>query len=245
MIITPQYRDRTRVYASSSYFPETKALAKDNLRGFSELNKKKCLAKINGGGPAIDFSWLRGASETYQISPHIKDYVLAEVPIVTVDFPNRNLHAFPYDEVTYFDPRFGQFIYNTFCGKPTYADHENKNFTKAKGVHFDSSLRKVPGWDIWKIYVLVGYCRQKDPVLATRIEQGARRGYSMGAWVSYFINSITGQIANGSQPLKHPKGEVYRGKLSYDLCTGIEYFETSSVEGPADVSAETNQIWYF
>ena len=70
-------------------------------------------------------------------------------------------------------------------------------------------------------------------------------GYSMGAWVSYFINSITGQISNGTQKLKYPKGNVVQGKLSYDICTGVEYFETSSVEAPADTTAETKQIWYF
>jgi len=193
----------------------------------------------------IDYSWLKGASETYQISADIKDYILTEVPIVTVDIPNRNLHSFPYEEVTYFDPRFGTFIYNTFVGKPVYADHNNKNFTEAKGLHFDSVMRKVPNWNVWKIYVLVGYDRSKDQALTRKIEAGQRRGYSMGAWVSFFINSITGQVSNGTQPLKYPKGTVFGGKLSYDHCTGVEYFETSSVPSPADVSAESHQLWYF
>jgi hypothetical protein len=167
------------------------------------------------------------------------------VPIVTIGYPNRNLHCFPYEEVSYFDPRFGKFIYQTFIGKPTFADHDNRDFTKAKGIHFDSTLRKVPGWDVWKIYVLLGYCRQKDPVLANKIEKGQRRGYSMGAWVSYFVNSLTGQVTNGNKPCKYPKGSVHDGILSYDICTGVDYFETSSVESPADVSAESHQLWYF
>lgn len=237
--------NRFRVYASASVtdFPATRDDAKERIRKVEILDTKKAVASVNGS--TIDYSWLKGASETYQISSNIKDYIIQEVPIVTVGIPNRNLHSFPFDEVSYFDPRFGQFIYKTFTGKPTYADHNNKNFVEAKGVHFDSSLRYVPGWDVWKIYVLLGYDRTKDTALARQIEKGQRRSYSMGAWVSYFVNSVTGQLSNGSQPLKYPKGTVHNGMLSYDNCTGCEYFESSSVVGPADVTAESHQIWYF
>ena len=238
------HKDRFQVYASSSYFPESKTVAKEQIRKIEDVDKKRALAQI--AGKPLNYNWLRGASETYQISPDIKDYLITEIPIVTVGYPNRNLHCFPYEEVTYFDPRFGNFIYKTFTGKPSFADHANKNFVKAKGVHFDASLRKVPGWDIWKIYVLVGFDRTKDPALVRSIEKGERRSYSMGAWVSYFINSITGQIENGSQALKYPKGTVHDGYLSFSNCSGCEYFETSSLpDGPADVSAESHQLWYF
>lgn len=245
MILERHHPDRFKVFASAavSDFPSSNDVAKDRIRKVEILSDKKNVAKV--GGSTLDYSWLKGASETYQISADIKDYILTEVPIVTVDFPNRNLHAFPFDEVSYFDPRFGQFVYKTFVGKPTYSDHNNKVFTEAKGVHFDSSLRYVPGWDVWKIFVLLGYDRSKDSALARQIEKGQRRSYSMGAWVSYFINSLTGQLSNGSQPLKYPKGSTHNGVLSYDNCSGCEYFETSSVVGPADVSAESHQLWYF
>ena len=239
------HSDRIRVYASAaiSDFPQTKDIAKDRLKKIEILDHKKAIAKVNGS--SLDYSWLRGASETYQISSNIKDYILSEIPIVTVDFPNRNLHAFPFDEISYFDPRFGQFIYKTFVGKPTFADHNNKVFTEAKGVHFDASLRYVPKWDVWKIFVLLGYDRTKDSSLARQIEKGQRRSYSMGSWVSYFLSSLTGQLSNGSQPLKYPKGTVHNGALSYDQCSGCEFFETSSVVGPADVTAESHQLWMF
>jgi hypothetical protein len=606
MLLERHHPDRVRVYASAalSDFPQTRELAKDRLRKFEILDKKKTIAKVNGTN--IDYSWLKGASETYQISPDIKDYILSEVPIVSCDFPNRNLHSFPMSEVSYFDPRFGQFVYKTFTGKPTYADHCfsagtmietidglkpieqiqigdqvltdkmrykpvtelfnngvkpvtklkiqgimeplfvtenhpvlvvdrrqifgrydaknqtyrtrlrkenfrdvtykphfrpvsdvypgdyvaipinyggdvlavkslaflagayladgsfvskseihpdgntilftignhrkefrdaiiehaitlgykpyyrplqtqgcdwimihspelcetikslcgeysehkkiqgdarhwdiestrlflgaymsgdggfdvkkgsfrvrtssknllkdlqqafafigipscvgidmkvakyirkenkwnihptcdsgylrisqyfipeimqytvgkditiipskadsgrgiisgnlllmpilkieedaqesevfnleveedhtyvagsiivhncNKSFPDAKGVHFDASLRYIPGWDVWKIYVLLGYDRTKDTSLARQIEKGTRRSYSMGSWVSYFLSSINGQLSNGSQPLKYPKGTVHNGMLSYDNCCGCEYFE--------------------
>ena len=224
MLLERHHEDRFRVYASAlSSFTPSKDEAKARLRKLDILDTKKAIASV--GGTSIDYSWLKGASETYQISSDIKDFILQEVPIVTVDFPNRNLHAFPFDEVSYFDPRFGQFIYKTFVGKPTFADHNNKNFIEAKGVHFDSSLRYVPGWDVWKIFVLLGYDRTKDSALARQIEKGQRRSYSMGAWVSYFLNSLTGKLSNGTQPLKYPKGTVHDGKLSYDNCSGCEYFE--------------------
>ena len=220
MLLERHHENRFKVYASAavSDFPQTRDLAKERIRKVEVLDTKKAVASVNG--TTIDYSWLKGASETYQISPNIKDYILSEVPIVTVDFPNRNLHSFCFDEVSFFDPRFGQFVYKTFVGKPTFADHSNKNFIEAKGVHFDSSLRYVPGWDVWKIYVLLGYDRTKDSTLARQIEKGQRRQFSMGAWVSYFINSISGQLSNGSQPLKYPKGTVHNGMLSYDNCSG-------------------------
>jgi len=239
------HANRFKVYASAavSDFTATRDLAKEQIRKVDAIDRKRTTARI--GGSTIDYSWLKGASETYQISDNIEDFIITEVPIVTVDFPNRNLHAFGFDEVSYFDPRFGQFVYKTFTGKPTFSDHANKNFTEAKGVHFDSSLRYVPGWDVWKIFVLLGYDRSKDSALARQIEKGQRRSYSMGAWVSYFLNSLSGQLSNGSQPLKYPKGTVHNGVLSYDHCSGCEYFETSSVVGPADVSAESHQLWMF
>jgi len=245
MILERHHQNRFKVYASAAQtdFPETKDEAKARLRRVDEVDKKRLVASV--GGNNIDYSWLQGASDTYQISPDIRSYLLTEVPIVTCEIPNRNLHNFPFSELTYFDPRFGTFVYKTFIGKPTFADHNNKIFTEAKGIHFDASLRKVPGWNIWKIYVLLGIDRTKDSVLAREIEKGQRRSWSMGAWVSHFLNSLTGQLSNGSQPLRYPKGTVVNGKLSYDHCSGVEFFESSSVKGPADVSAESNQLWYF
>jgi hypothetical protein len=238
------HENRLPVYASS-YFSNNQKDYKESIRKIDRKNidKKTCTANI--GNSTINYSWLKGAAETYKLSDKIEDFCITEVPIVTIGIPNRNLHCFPFDEISYFDPRFGNFVYKTFVGKPTYADHNNKNPAEAKGVHFDSSIRKVPGWNIWKIYVLLGYDRTKDAGLVKAIERGQRRSYSMGAWVSYFINSVTGQISNASQAVKYPKGTVHQGVLSYDICSGCEYFETSSVEGPADVSAESHQLWYF
>lgn len=66
----------------------------------------------------IDVGWLPAASETYAISADPRDYVLVDIPIVTVDIPNRNLQAFPYEEVSYFDPLYGRMVYQSFERKP-------------------------------------------------------------------------------------------------------------------------------
>ncbi len=139
------------------------------------------------GKELIDISWLEGASETYNISPDPKDYALADIPILTVDFPNRNLQGFPFEEVSYFDPLYGSFVYRTFVGKPTYVNHNNKVPQNAKGAHFDSSLQYIPKWNIWKIRVLTGWDRSKDPTLANKIIKNKHVGFSMGSYVDSFL----------------------------------------------------------
>jgi len=246
-ILKNHAQGRIAVYASTpmSALPQTSQGWRDTVRKVEDYDKKTKRAVI--GNANLNYSWLQGAADTYRLSPDINDYLFTEVGIVTTGVPNRNLHCFPYDEVTYFDPRFGQFVYKTFVGKPTYSDHKNTDFLKAKGVHFDATMRKVPGWNIWKIHVLLGYDRTKDPYLVKAIEKGERRGYSMGAWVSYFLSSATGQIENGSQTMKYPKGSVVNGRLVYSNCAGVEFFETSSLvtDTQADTTAESHQLWYF
>jgi len=237
------HSNRVPVYAST--FSSDKEVYRRSIRKLEILDKKRTIAQVNGRN--INYAWLKGASETYNISPDVKDYLWTECGIVTCGIPNRNMHCFPYEEVTYFDPRFGNFVYNTFVGKPTYADHKNKVPGDAKGIHFDAAIRKVPGWDIWKIYVLLGYDRTKDSALVKQIERGQRRAYSMGCWVSYFLNSITGQISNASQAAKYPKGTVHDGVLSFDQCVGCEFFEclvggTQVLTSKGSVPIESVQI---
>lgn len=179
----------------------------------------------------IDVSWLPAASGSYNISDDPRDYVLVEVPLVTVDIPNRNLQAFPYEEVSYFDPLYGRMIYSTFIGKPTHIDHDNKDPLKAKGVNFDASLRYVPKYNVWKIFVLSGYDRTKDPDLAKQILNKDRTGYSMGALVENFVPIYAESLVSTSRGLvqvadfssedevdsgnriSKAKGVVYQGTL--------------------------------
>jgi len=135
----------------------------------------------------IDVSWLPAASETYAISSDPRDYVLVDIPIVTVDIPNRNLQAFPYEEVSYFDPLYGRMVYQSFMSKPCHQDHDNKDPLKAKGVIFDSALQYIPSYGVWKIRILSGWDRTKDSYLVNQILRKQRTGYSMGALVENFV----------------------------------------------------------
>jgi hypothetical protein len=200
----------------------------------------------------LDISWLSAAAETYKVSPDLRDYVIVEIPIVTVDVPNRNMDAFPYEEVTHFHPLLGRMVYKTFVGKPTHKDHQNKDPLRAKGVHFDASLGIKPfnpdgtGSKVYKISVFAGFDRTKDPDLVRDILSRTRTGYSMGALVDYTRCSVCGQISSSASRCEHMamgKGKLVDGKLIYDLCHGVNYIETSSVADPADVSAHSNNKW--
>lgn len=194
----------------------------------------------------IDVSWLSSAADSYDISADPRDYVLVDVPLVTVDIPNRNLQAFPYEEVSYFDPLYGQMVYQTFNRKPCHIDHDNKDPLRAKGVIFDSSMEFVPAYNVWKIRVLSGWDRTKDSWLAEQIVRKKRTGYSMGALVENFVCSICGQIDTNVRKcpdMRKGLGHVIKGKLVYQQCVGANFIENSSVDDPADITAETDAIW--
>lgn len=211
-----------------------------NLKAASEnfLNKSR----------EIDISWLPQAAEQYQISADIRDYIINEIPIVTVAVPNRNLDEFPYEEVTSFNPEIGRLVYQTFIGKPTHMDHDNRDPRKAKGVHFDSQLQKVG--NVWKIVVLAGWDRSKDRELAASILNRERTGFSMGALVGYTecsypgcdATSPNGKIACRHQEYGKGKGRLLEGHLIYERCYKVNYIETSSVADPADHTAHDRWV---
>lgn len=193
----------------------------------------------------IDVSWLQAAADTYEISGDINDYVIVDIPSVTVDIPNRNLQAFPYEEVSFFDNMQGSLVYQTFTGRPTHIDHQNSNPLEAKGVHFDSTLQFVPAYNVWKIRTLAGFDRTKDQKLVADILSGRRNGYSMGALVQNFVCSNCGQvevIKNPCRCMAMGKGSIVDGRLVYQLCAGVQFFEQSSVEDPADPTAVTDSV---
>jgi hypothetical protein len=195
----------------------------------------------------IDIGWLEAASDTYKISADPRDYILTDIPIVTVDIPNRNMQAFPYEEVSYFDPLMGRLVYSTFTSKPTHLDHDNKDPLKAKGVIFDSTLQYVPAFNVWKIRILAGWDCTKDSWLANQIIQKKRSGYSMGALVNSFVCSVCGKILEDSSKCpcsRKGKGAVTSDShLVYQNCTGVNFIENSSVDDPADITADTDSIW--
>jgi len=197
-------------------------------------------------GHNLDISWLRFAADTYKISADPRDYVIVEVPLVTADVPNRNMDCFPFVELTRFHPLHGRVVYQTFVGKPTFQDHDNKDPLRAKGVNFDACLRRVG--NTWKVMVLAGYDRTKDPNLTKKILNKERLGFSMGALVSYTLCSVCKKLSSGPRPCEHyaryGKGGVTpEGKLVYDLCYDVNFIENSSVADPADIGAHSDIMW--
>jgi hypothetical protein len=205
----------------------------------------------------IDFSWLPLCADAYQVSADIRDYVFVSVPIVTLGFPNRNLQEFSLLEATSWDLNQGKPVYRTFIGKPTYTNHKNNTIPHlAKGVHFDATIDYAPKYDVYKICVLLGFDRKKDPGLCDAISAGRGvTGYSMGALVETFLDSVTGKFIGMNDPeYKKYKGTIDKktGRLRYQSCVGVTYFETSCLgdfgrgdpgEPPADFTATSDTIW--
>lgn len=211
----------------------------------------------------IDLSFLNDAARAYHISADPRNYVFVSLPIVTAGVPNRNMDCFTHKELTRFSPIHGRVVYKTFLGKPCHVDHKNQDPTKAKGIHLDASLNKyrvTPGQlgydastkpvDLWKVRILTGWCREKDPELVKAILRRERTGYSMGALIDYALCSIPGcGKVTTPKPCEHiapGKGRVVRGYIAYDRVYGVNYIETSNLgEEPADPDAwETEAIWH-
>ena len=196
----------------------------------------------------VNIAWLTSASKEYHISKNIKDYVLAPVPAVTTDIPNRNNQAFPLDKLTAFDPVQGCLRYKTFIGKPTHVEHVNKDNTKAKGIILDAVLVPVVKYGVAKIIVLAAFDRTKDDELATSILRGESNAYSMGAVTTYFSCSVCGGILGPdikrtctcketNYTNLRSYGNIIRGRLHYILAEEPTFIELSKVVTPADITA--------
>jgi len=210
--------------------------------------KRVIAASNNNYTHDLDISWLASASEAYDISPDINDYVLVDVPAVTIDVPNKNWQAFPYEEVTFFDMYQAKQVYQTFVGKPSCQEHDNKvadDTNRAKGVIFGATLQYIPTYDIYKIRLLQGFDRTKDPKLANEILTKKRNSYSMGSYVQVFICPICGAPQQKKNSCPHGKvgaGNMYNNHLYFSLCLGVVFFENSSVAHPADYFADGEVI---
>lgn len=203
---------------------------------------------INNNSRAVDIGWLPLAAEQYCVSANINDYIICDVPIVHVDVPNRNLDEFPFEEVSRFDTDTGRPVYQSFIGKPTHQDHDNKDPQKAKGIIFDATLEKDAS-GLYVIRILAAYDRTKDRPLTDKIMSGERPGHSMGALVGYTMcsypncgaTSSTGKIHCAHMEGSLGKGNNLKGQLLYERCYNVRYIENSSVGDQADWYAQ--QAW--
>ena len=203
----------------------------------------------------VDVSGLAAASEKYCISADIRDYVIAEVPIVEGDVPNRNMHCFLTSRLVEFMPKYGVQAYKTFVGKPVFYEHQHDDNTAAKGIILDAQMRNVNGR--WFVMILKAFDRTKDRKLAEDVLSGKRKGHSMSAWAGAFNCGYCGKEWDTSYQASchHAKGDyrnrrpnVYAGfgdiindKLVYAAVKDQVFFESSSVGDPASNSAFQTQ----
>lgn len=199
----------------------------------------------------VDVSMLAAAAESYKISSDIRDYVIAEVPIVEGDIPNRNMHCFLTSRLVEFIPEYGTQCFKTFVGKPVFYEHEHNDHTKAKGIILDAQMREVNGR--WFVFILKAFDRTKDRKLAEDVLSGRRKGHSMSAWANKFNCSLCGHLwdtsyekscdcAKGQMNVRRPNvyagfGDIVDDKLVYGVPKGITFFESSSVGVPANNGA--------
>lgn len=202
---------------------------------------------IEAKGFVLDFpQWLPFAAKVYNISPHIKDYVL--VPVITIpsDLPNRNGVAFPLKSLIRFSPETGMQAYKTFKGKPVHYEHDNKNPLKALGVIADVSLRRLKGYGngkIWKVVELLALDRTKYTDIVNAILKKEIVSYSMGALVSGYRCSYCGK-PNCEHIDYTRKCDFYvlNGKLVFREVDDFIGYETSVVSTPAFMTAISDII---
>ncbi len=157
--------------------------------------------------------------------------------------------------------------YKTFMGKPIFVDHNNSDYTRARGVVVDASIHilddikkaasvdsyyetapdnhKPPTW----IELLLETDARKFPRLASEIITGGIDGVSMGCNVESSTCSICGNRASSPDEYchhVHHKGAHFdsydhsgkkTSKLAYEDCHDIGFFEISYVFDPADETA--------
>ena len=234
-------KEKTFVKGEITTANQTLEGCKESYTTTIEGSKKHIISAARNYYPSdIDVSWLSAASQTYDISPNINDYLIVDVAAVTADIPNRNFQGFLFSELSAFSYTYGQMIYQTFVGKPSCKDHANtvdENTDLAKGVIFSAVLQYIPQFDTYKIRLLQGFDRTKDSVLAHQIHTGQRSHYSMGSLVSDFVCSISGEIEGAPNSVKAPNGSVINGHLKWSMCFGCVFIENSSVDVPADPTA--------
>jgi hypothetical protein len=199
-------------------------------------------------------NWLALAAEQYKISPKLEDYICVPVIIMPSDLPNRNGVAFPYHALTSFNPNphVKRVAYQTWEGAPTFYEHANEDYEKAKGVVFATSMSPIKNsvGNLYKLTTLCGFDRTKDTQLYNRILRGDLTTYSMGAYVDDYVCSICGTSfeAGGCNhvDINNPSFTVFDTKhgkkLGYYETVNVCGFEVSAVETPAYVSAQNEYL---
>lgn len=195
--------------------------------------------------------WLPKAAKHYRISEDIRDYIIVPVPSIITSIPNTNGDSASLAQLTEFNTEYGQMTYQTWIGKPTFVEHDNKDILKARGVILDTYLRPLPRYPKYaKLVKLMAFDRTKDAQLVANILARKVSTYSMGMYYSSYTCPICGaRVGKGiGAPCIHtrPGRPTYQqpdGRLAYRMCENLIGFETSVVLDPAYIVAQSNIIW--
>lgn len=206
----------------------------------------------------LDFAtWLPSAAKLYQISPDVRAYVLATIPICPSDLPNRNGIGFPLDELLKFQPPpVARQAYKAWTGCPMHYEHRNEIHEDAYGVIFDTALRPIKGYGkgkLHKVMGLIGIDREKYPEMARRVMERDINTYSMGALVDSFSCSFCGCAITKKSGCSHVNmnrdidwNEVRswdnRRHIAFRNAHGINPIECSLVESPAWTTALSDVV---
>ena len=148
----------------------------------------------------IDTSWLPFAAKSYKISPRLEDYVIQNQMICPSDLANRNGVGFPKEElVAFLPPPMNRQVFKSWVGCPVHEEHENEDCTKAVGVIFDTTFRKIKNFgdgNHWAVYGLIGVDKLKFPELAEKVRLGQINTGSMGCTADSFRCSVCNHEAH-------------------------------------------------
>lgn len=145
---------------------------------------------------------------------------------------------------------------HTYLASSIIAHNCNEDCTKAKGVVFDVSLRKVAGFGqgkLWKVTGILGFDKTKDPELASKIATGEINTYSMGALADTFTCSYCGEECTDDHCCQHISSinavnfnqvKDYEGNihLAFLNAHGLSPIEVSAVADPAWAPAQSSNV---
>lgn len=160
-------------------------------------------------------------------------YLYAAVRACTADVPNLNYDMLPHSEL--------KDCYKTFIGAYNYLNHDNQDPAKARGAVIDAKYHDEDPDDRW-IECLIEMDEDRCPKLCSLVRSGEIDTVSMGCNVESTTCSVCGNVAEYPfQYCEHvqQKGRKFGGKLAYEVCNGIDFFELSWVYDPADPTAHT------
>lgn len=200
---------------------------------------KTASASVAGFAASVD-SRGRTASRvkvgSFEYEPAGPDYLYVSLRALSADRPNLNMDMFPSDEL--------REAHKTFVGSCVFLEHDNRDPEKSRGAIIASRFHEEDPDDRW-VEILMELDERRCPKLCSMIRSGEIDTFSMGCEVDYSECPICGKTAE--QPWQfcehmRNKGREYGGKLAYEICHGIDFFEESVVYNPADPTARAIEV---